>query len=63
MLAGAGLGALWQRASWRVPAALEPIDRDPPRVLLLLGTWSLTVYLVHQPVMMGALALLKRIGM
>jgi peptidoglycan/LPS O-acetylase OafA/YrhL len=32
-------------------------------VLLLLGTWALTVYLVHQPLLMGALALLKKLGL
>jgi uncharacterized membrane protein len=63
VLAGAGLGALWQRAGWRVPAALAPLERRPPRVLMFLGTWALTVYLVHQPLLMGALALLKWLGM
>jgi uncharacterized membrane protein len=63
VFAGIGLGALWQRAGWHVPAWVAPIERHPPRVLLLLGTWALTVYLVHQPLLMGALALLKKLGL
>lgn len=63
VLTGVALGALWQRAGWQVPTALASIERDPPRLLRLLGTWALTVYLVHQPLLMGALSLLKKIGM
>jgi hypothetical protein len=32
-------------------------------LLWLLGTWALTVYLIHQPIMMGALALLRASGL
>jgi uncharacterized membrane protein len=63
VLAGIALGTLWQRADWRVPALLAPLDERPPRLLRLLGTWALTVYLLHQPVLMGALLLLKRAGL
>lgn len=63
VLAGVGLGTLWQRSGWRVPALLAPVERRPPRMLLLLGTWALTVYLVHQPLLMGALTLLKKVGL
>ena len=46
------------------PLALgcERFNDHPPRVLLLLGTWALTVYLLHQPIMMGTLALAHRLG-
>jgi uncharacterized membrane protein len=63
VLAGICLGTLWQRAGWQVPAPLVPLDRRPPRLLRFLGTWALTVYLVHQPLMMGALALLRKAGL
>jgi uncharacterized membrane protein len=63
VLAGVGLATLWQRAGWRVPAPLAWLDQRPPRLLVLLGTWALTVYLVHQPVLMGALALVKQLGL
>jgi uncharacterized membrane protein len=63
VLLGAGLGSLWQRAGWRVPTALAALNTHPPRILVLLGTWALTVYLAHQPVLMGVLSLLKKAGL
>lgn len=63
VLIGVGLGSLWQRAGWRVPSVLAPLDAHPPRLLQLLGTWALTVYLVHQPVLMGVLMLLRKAGL
>ena len=62
VLIGVGLGALWRRSGWRVPAPFASLNERPPRLLVLLGTWALTVYLVHQPLMMGALTLLKKAG-
>jgi uncharacterized membrane protein len=63
VLIGVGLGSLWQRAGWSVPSVLAPLDARPPRLLQLLGTWALTVYLVHQPVLMGVLMLLRKAGL
>lgn len=63
VLIGVGLGSLWQRAGWRVPPVLAPLDADPPRLLKLLGSWALTVYLVHQPVLMGVLMLARKAGL
>lgn len=63
VLIGIGLGSLWQRAGWHVPAPLAALNAHPPRLLQLLGTWALTVYLVHQPVLLGTLTLLKRAGL
>ena len=63
VLIGVGLGSLWQRAGWRVPAPLASLNAHPPRLLQLLGTWALTVYLVHQPVLLGTLMLLKQAGL
>ena len=62
VLVGAGLAALWQRARWRVPTALVPLNEQAPRWLLFLGTWALTVYLIHQPVLLGAMTLLRKLG-
>jgi uncharacterized membrane protein len=42
---------------------LVPLDADPPRLLTLLGTWALTVYVVHQPVLMGVLMLARKAGL
>jgi uncharacterized membrane protein len=62
VLVGAGLGSLWQKQDWEVPAALQGLNASPPRLLVFMGTWALTIYLVHQPLLMGALALLNRLG-
>lgn len=63
VLIGMGLGAWWQRHGWSVAAPLQWLNRRPPRLLVLLGTWALTIYLVHQPVLMGALALARAAGL
>ncbi len=62
VLIGAGLAALWQRAQWRIPEALIPLNDRAPRWLLFLGTWALTVYLVHQPILLGAMTVLRKLG-
>jgi uncharacterized membrane protein len=63
VLLGAGLAALWQRAQWRIPGALIPLNERAPRWLLFLGTWALTVYLVHQPLLLGAMTLVRKLGL
>jgi uncharacterized membrane protein len=63
VLIGAGLGALWQRRGWAVAPAFTALNERPPRLLVLLGTWALTIYLVHQPLLMGALALARAAGL
>jgi uncharacterized membrane protein len=63
VLIGAGLGALWQRRNWKIPPALRHLNDQPPGVFLLLGTWALTVYLLHQPILMGALYLARQAGL
>ena len=62
VLIGAGLAACWQRAQWRIPHALIPLNERAPRWLLFLGTWALTIYLVHQPILLGAMTLLRKLG-
>lgn len=62
VLVGGGLAALWQRRQWRVPGALMPLNERAPRWLLFLGTWALTVYLIHQPILLGAMTLLRKLG-
>jgi uncharacterized membrane protein len=63
VLIGVGLGALWQRRGWAVAPPLRGLNEAPPRLLHFLGTWALTVYLAHQPVLMGALSMLRALGL
>jgi uncharacterized membrane protein len=62
VLIGAGLAALWQRANWRIRHTLVPLNDRAPSWLLFLGTWALTVYLVHQPLLLGAMSLVRQLG-
>ena len=62
VLAGLGLGSLWQRRGFALFPLAQRLNRHPPRLLVLLGTWALTVYLIHQPVMIGALWLVSRLA-
>ena len=61
-LAGIGLGSLWQRRGFALSPALQPLNARQPRFLLLLGTWALTVYLIHQPILIGLLWLVSRLA-
>jgi len=63
VLIGAGLAALWQRADWRIPDALVSLNDRTPRWLLFLGTWALTIYLLHQPVLLAGMTLLRKLGL
>jgi uncharacterized membrane protein len=58
-LIGVGLGASWQRAGFAITPALRGFNAAPPRLLVFLGTWALTVYLVHQPLLLGLLWVVK----
>jgi uncharacterized membrane protein len=60
VLAGLGLGALWQRRGFALAPPWQRLNARPPRLLLWLGTWALTVYLVHQPVLIGLLWLVRK---
>lgn len=60
VLLGAGAGALWARRGFVLVPSLTALNESPPRLLVLLGTWALTVYLLHQPVLMGLLWLVRR---
>jgi len=59
VLIGIGLASLWKERAFALAPALRKVNAAPPRLLVLLGTWALTVYLVHQPLLMGALWLVK----
>jgi uncharacterized membrane protein len=59
VMIGIGLATLWQRRGFALWPALKRLNARPPAPLVLLGTWALTVYLVHQPLMMGLLWLVR----
>ena len=61
-LLGVGLGAIWQRTQFAVAPALQALNTAPPRLLILLGTWALTVYLVHQPILLSLLWLIRKLS-
>jgi uncharacterized membrane protein len=62
VLIGVALGAQWRRRGFALVPALRGLNDAPPRWLVFLGVWSLTVYLVHQPVLMGTLWLVRKIA-
>jgi len=63
VLIGAGLAALWQRAEWRIPQSIAPVNERAPGWLRFLGVWALTIYLVHQPMLLGAMTLARKLGL
>jgi uncharacterized membrane protein len=61
VLIGVALGAVWRRHGFALAPALRRLNEAPPRWLVFLGVWSLMVYLLHQPVLMGILWLVRRL--
>ncbi|HEY4038325.1 MAG TPA: heparan-alpha-glucosaminide N-acetyltransferase [Burkholderiaceae bacterium] len=52
---GVGLAGIWRRRGFSVPPLLQRLDSAPARGLQWMGRWPLTIYLVHQPILMGVL--------
>ena len=52
---GIGLAWLWRRRGFALPQSLQRLDSAPARALQWMGRWPLTIYLVHQPILMGLL--------
>ncbi len=59
VLIGIGLATLWQQRGFALWPPLQRLNAAPPRLLILLGTWALTVYLLHQPILIGLLWLIR----
>jgi len=60
-LLGVGIAALWQRAGFAVAPVLQRWNASPPRLLVFLGSWALTIYLVHQPIMLAVLWVVRKL--
>lgn len=58
VFAGIGLASMWRERGFALPPALQRLDRASPRVLVGLGRWALTAYLLHQPALLATLWLL-----
>ena len=56
---GVGLAGLWGRRGFAVPRSWQRLDSTPARALRWLGQWPLTIYLVHQPILMGVLFVVR----
>lgn len=63
VLLGVALGDMWRRRGFAIATSLRALNEAPPRWLVLLGTWALTVYLVHQPILLGLMWAARRLGL
>jgi uncharacterized membrane protein len=62
VLIGTGIGALWARRGFSIRTSIAALCAAPPRMLVLLGAWALTVYLVHQPILMAVLWMIRKMA-
>ena len=63
VLLGMAAGAAWRRHAFVIPPTLRRANAPGGirRLPAFLGRWPLTVYMVHQPILFGALSLLRLI--
>lgn len=62
VLLGIGMGVRWQASRGATAQRLRGRPGPAWRLPAFLGRWPLTTYMVHQPVLFGALALLHRLA-
>jgi uncharacterized membrane protein len=63
VVVGIGAAALWRRRESAPGYRPLDVQMSPARLLQFLGRWPLTIYLVHQPMLMGALLLIQRLDL
>jgi uncharacterized membrane protein len=59
---GVGLAGLWRQRGFAVPQSWRRLDSMAARALRWMGRWPLTIYLVHQPILMGVLFVVHLAG-
>ena len=57
---GVGAAELWRQRGFALPSSWQRLDSAPARAVRWLGRWPLTIYLVHQPIMMAVLFAVRR---
>ena len=66
VLIGCGIGAAWARRAFRLWPGVDAAWRATPvalrTTLAAMGRWSLTIYLLHQPLLIGAMSAVKAIA-
>ena len=61
VLLGLGAGALWRRRGFALAPPFAALDAAAPRLLVWLGSWPLTIYLAHEPVLAGVVWCLAKL--
>lgn len=57
---GAALANFWKDRAWSLSPSLRLLDQHAPTGLQWIGRWPLSIYLLHQPIMMGVLWAVKQ---